>query len=112
MHRLLDFITENGLTNLPLKGENFTWSNSHEVASRSRLDKLLLLANWEDKFPSLCQRRLPRLLSDHFWILLKGGNFQRGKRPLRFENVWLKEEENSCVPGGSLIISKVLLVTF
>ena len=45
-----------------------------------------------DKFPSVSQQRLPRLLSDHFPIVLEGGSFQRGRRPFRFENMWLKDE--------------------
>ena len=35
---------------------------------------------------------MPRLLSDHFSIILEGGSFQRGRRPFRFENMWLKDE--------------------
>ena len=49
-------------------------------------------ADWEEKFPSVCQRRLSRLLSDHFPILLEGGNLHGGKKPFRFENMWLKDE--------------------
>ena len=49
-------------------------------------------ADWEDKFPSISQQRLPRLLSDHFPIVLEGGSFQRGRMPFRFENIWLKDE--------------------
>ena len=29
---------------------------------------------------------------DHFPIILEGGNFHRGMRPFRFENMWLKDE--------------------
>ena len=49
-------------------------------------------ADWEEKFPSICQRHLSRLLSDHFPILLEGGNLHGGKKPFRFENMWLKDE--------------------
>ena len=36
---------------------------------------------------------MSRLLSDHFPIVLEGGSFQpRGRRPFRFENMWLKDE--------------------
>ena len=38
------------------------------------------------------QRRMSRLCSDHFPIVLEGGSFQRGSRPFRFENMWLKDE--------------------
>ena len=32
------------------------------------------------------------MLSDHFPILLEGGNLLGGKKPFRFENMWLKDE--------------------
>ena len=51
-----------------------------------------MTANWEIKFPSVCQKQLFRLFLDHFSILLEGGNFHRGRRPFRFENMWLKDE--------------------
>ena len=73
-------------------GGNFTWSNSREVASRSILDRFLLSADWEEKFPFVCQCQLSRLLSNHFPILLEGGNLQGGKKSFRFENMWLKDE--------------------
>ena len=92
MHQLSDFISKHGLIDLPLEGGSFTWSNSLEVVSRSRLDRFLVTRTWEVKFPSICQKRLSRLLSDHFPIILEGGNFHRGMRPFRFENMWLKDE--------------------
>ena len=88
-----DFISEKGLIDLPLEGGTFTWSNSREVESKARLDRFLFSADWEDKFPTVCQRRMSRLLLDHFPIVLEGGSFhQRGRRPFRFENMWLKDE--------------------
>ena len=92
MHRFSAFISEQSFINLPLVRGNFTWSNSRKVASRSRLDRFLLSTDWEEKFPSVCQHRLSRLLSDHFPIPLEGGNLQGGKKPFRFKNMWLKDE--------------------
>ena len=92
MHRFSAFISKQSLIDPPLVVGSFTWSNSREVASRSRLDRLLLLADWEEKFPSVCQRSLSRLLLNHFPILLEGGNLHGGKKLFRFENMWLKGE--------------------
>ncbi|XP_075664335.1 uncharacterized protein LOC142633928 [Castanea sativa] len=50
------------------------------------------IVTWEDKFPTVSQRRLSKLCSDHFPIVLEGGSFQRGSMPFRFENMWLKDE--------------------
>ena len=71
MHQFFDFISKHGLIDLPLEGGSFTWSNSREAVSRSRLDRFLVTPTWEVKFPSACQKRLSRLLSDHFLILLE-----------------------------------------
>ena len=92
MRRFSAFISKQSLVDLPLVGGTFTRSNSREVASRSRLDRFLLSTDWEENFLSVCQRHLSRLLSDHFPILLEGGNLHGGKKPFRFENMWLKDE--------------------
>ena len=92
MHLFSYFISKHGLIDLPLEGGNFTWSNSREVVSRSRLDRFLVIANWGAKFLSVCQKRLSRLVSDHCPIILEGYNFHRGKRPFWFENMWLTDE--------------------
>ncbi|KAK4582883.1 hypothetical protein RGQ29_025877 [Quercus rubra] len=81
MREFSNFISEQGLIDLPLQGGSFTWSNSREVASKARLDRFLFSANWEDK-----------LCSDHFPIVLEGGSFQRGSMLFRFEKMWLKNE--------------------
>ena len=80
------------MIDLLLEGGTFTWSNSREVALKARLDRFLFSVDWEDKFPTVHQRRLSRLLSDYFLIVLEGGSFHRGRRPFRFENMWLKDE--------------------
>jgi hypothetical protein len=56
----------------------------------SHIDRFLYSDNWEDLFPTIIQKRLPRLLSDHFPIILECGDFSRGKCPFHFENMWLK----------------------
>jgi hypothetical protein len=43
-------------------------------------------------FLQLFKRRLPRLLSNHFPIILECGQLQKCKWPFRFENMWLKAD--------------------
>ncbi|KAL4609846.1 hypothetical protein ACB092_08G010200 [Castanea dentata] len=82
MREFSNFISEQGLINLPLQGGTFTWSNFREVVSKARLDRFLFSADWEDKFPIVSQKRLSRLCSDHFPIVLEGLGL--GGIPIRF----------------------------
>jgi hypothetical protein len=83
------FIFSMGLLDLSLEGGNFTWSNAR---SKSRLDRFLCSPSFVDHFSRTVQKRLPRLLSDHFPILLSCGFLQRRQCPFRFETMWLKSE--------------------
>lgn len=48
--------------------------------------------NWEEQFPDIVQRRLPRLLSDHFPLMLDCGVSTRSGGNFKFEKTWLKFE--------------------
>jgi hypothetical protein len=50
------------------------------------------LLEWEEYFLDVSQRRLPRLLSDHFPLMLDCGVGSRGSRYFKFENMWLQSE--------------------
>jgi exonuclease III len=89
MRDFSDFIFSMGLFDLPLEGGNFTWSNAR---SKSRLDRFLCSPSFVDHFSRIVQKRLPRILSDHFPILLSCGFLQRRQSPFRFESMWLKSE--------------------
>jgi hypothetical protein len=77
------------LVDLPLVGGSFTWLRP---LSWSKIDRFLVSSEWEAKFSSVSQKRLPRLCSDHFLILVDCGDFNGGGRPFKFENMWLKSE--------------------
>ncbi|KAG6638742.1 hypothetical protein CIPAW_10G055400 [Carya illinoinensis] len=74
---------------LPLLGGEFTWSNGR---GWSRLDRFLVSPSWEAYFPNLSQKCLPRVLSDHFPIVLDCGRINGRRRPFKFENMWLAAE--------------------
>ncbi len=92
MQDFSDFISHFGLLDIPLEGGSFTWSNNRTDVSMSRIDRFLYSTDWEDHFPAIHQKRLPRLLSNHYLIMLECGDFSRGKRPFCFENMWLKSD--------------------
>jgi hypothetical protein len=92
MHEFSDFISKCGLMDIPMEGGLFTWSNNRETAASSRIDRFLFSPDWADHFVLVTQQRLPRLLSDHYPILLDCGRIIGGKSPFRFENMWLQED--------------------
>ena len=89
MNDFSDFISLRGLMDNPLEGGLYTWSNSN---STSRIDRFLFSPVLVDYFTHFSQKRLPRVLSDHFPILLESGSHRRGRIPFCFENMWLKAE--------------------
>ena len=90
VYNFFDFFSFNGLMDIPLKGGSYTWSNS---LSGSRIDCFLFSSKWEEHYPNIHQKRLVRVLSDHFSISLEGGDIRKGRRLFRFENIWLQVDD-------------------
>lgn len=84
-----DFISDLELVDFPLMGCVLTWSNNQ---TWSRLHRFSVSPKWESHYLEVCQKRLPRLCSNHFPILLDFGGIQGGRNYLKFKNVWLKTE--------------------
>jgi len=90
MRDFCDFISDQGLMDFPLAGGSYTWSISCDPPVWSKIDRFLVSPNWEARFPVTSQKRLSRLYSDHFPILLNCAHFSARSRPFKFENMWLK----------------------
>ena len=56
------------------------------------IDRFLISPDWEARFLGVSQKRLLRICSDHFPLLLDSVNGPRDKRLFKFENMWLKKE--------------------
>ena len=74
---------------IPLEGGLYTLSNTF---SSSRIDRFLVFLLLADHFTQFSQKRMSRVLSDHFPILMDGGIQRRGRIHFRFENMWLRVE--------------------
>jgi hypothetical protein len=80
MMEFSDFIFEQGLMDLLAVGGTFTWSINRDSPFWPIIDRFLDSLGWESKFPHLFQKRLHRLCSYHFSIVLDCGGFQGGKK--------------------------------
>ena len=87
MYGFSDFVSLHGLMDIHVEGGFYTWSNT---SSASRLDQFLFSPLLVDHFTWFTQKRMSRVLSDYFPILLEGGSQRRGRIPFRFENMWLR----------------------
>ena len=79
MFKFLDFIAKHSLIDLPLVGGEYTWFRDSDSPFMSRLDRVLITANWEEHFLDVTQRTLLRVVSDHCPLLVEAGGMSRGK---------------------------------
>lgn len=71
----------------------FTWEGGSGNNRLARLDRFLVSVDGENCFENLTQKLLLRPVSDHFAIILAGGELQLpAPIPFRFENMWLKAD--------------------
>jgi len=90
MLEFYDFINSCGLIELPLEDGCFTWSGHEDVPVLSRIDCFLFSIECEGHCQGVHQVILPKIISDHFQILLWMGTTHVAKRSFKFENVWLE----------------------
>ena len=84
------FIDGFNLVDLPLNGGLYTWCNASANPSMSRIDRVLVSTDWEEHYPDVVQKLLPKPISDHYLVLLEARGMARGKSLFKFENMWLK----------------------
>jgi hypothetical protein len=81
------------LREVSMTGRQFTWANSLPDPTYEKLDRVLMDANWESKFPMVSVRALQRIegFSDHAPILLTTGTPKPlGNHRFKSEHGWLQ----------------------
>ena len=72
MRRFSEVIEELNLKDLPSFGGQFTWFSGLNSQATFRLDRFPITNEWENHFSSVFQSALPRITSNHCFILLEG----------------------------------------
>jgi hypothetical protein len=83
------------LREVSMIGRQFTWANSPSDPTYEKLDRILMDADWESKFPMVFVRALERIegLSDHAPILLTTGVPKPpSNHRFKFELGWLQRD--------------------
>jgi hypothetical protein len=79
---------------LALSERRFTWASSAEKPTFEKLDRILVITDWEQNFPISMVEALTRELSDHTPLLLNTGDTaHRGNtHQFKFELGWLTRD--------------------
>lgn len=87
------FISANGLMEIKQSGPRFTWTNKQARPIMVNLDRILVSASWEMRFPLCNSISLTRVGSDHCPIVFEtGDNVIRKQKRFFFEKKWFEQE--------------------
>ena len=82
------------LRELELTCSKYMWANYAEVPTYEKLDHILVITDWEQKFPLAAVQALTREISDHTPLLLDSGEPSHRGNVLNFnfELEWLTRD--------------------
>jgi hypothetical protein len=82
------------LKKLQMSGRNYTWANNLANPTYEKLDRVLIITEWEEKFSLTMVRALTREVSDHTPLLLNSGESSlMATQPIfKFELGWLLQD--------------------
>ncbi|XP_020236162.1 uncharacterized protein LOC109815778 [Cajanus cajan] len=86
------FIAQMELEDVPLAGRKYTWYKPNGRV-KSRIDRVLVLLGWLERWPRVAQLVLNRGISDQCTILMRNREIDWGPKPWRFFNFWLNDSE-------------------
>lgn len=84
-----DFIHEQELTELPIKGRTYTWSNMQQNPLLEQLDWFFMTLNWTTSFPNTMVNPLGRLVFDHIPCSVVIQTKIPKSKLFRFETYWI-----------------------
>ena len=87
MRHLKDFVFDMQLIDLEIN-QQFTWLRRNAA---SRIDRVLVTKEFIDVFPNLRVHCKPRVLSDHYSLIISSTAVVRGPIPFRSLDCWLED---------------------
>jgi exonuclease III len=73
---------------IELIGRKFTWTNSHESPTMTRIDRAFAIAEWEESYVHPTAQSLSSSVSDHCPLLITSLAPTRPQPKFRFESLW------------------------
>jgi hypothetical protein len=78
----------------------FTWSNNQATPTLVKLDRVLMSGSWENIFPLVKVKKLPRNISDHNPLVVDSENLSKKMQSsFVFEIGWLKHPDFKQIIG-------------
>lgn len=87
-----DFIREQNLIELPIKGRRFTWSNMQDSPLLEQLDWFFTSMNWTSVYPATFVESQGKPISDHTPCVVSIQTKIPASKIFRFENYWVAHE--------------------
>jgi exonuclease III len=84
-----DFIRAQNLTELPIKGRKYTWSNMQDDPLLEQLDRFFTSLHWTSSYPSTLVTPQGKPTSDHIPCVITIQTQIPGSKVFRFENYWI-----------------------
>ena len=88
MLKFNDIIRSQHLTELPIKGRSFTWSNMQASPLLEQLDWFFTSLHWTTSFPATFVNPQGKPTSDHTPCVVSIQTSIPGSKLFRFENYW------------------------
>jgi hypothetical protein len=87
-----EFDSNQELKEIYMHGRLFTWSNERRVPTMSKIDRALILVDWDPAFLDVLLQAISTSISNHALLHLSMNVSHKPKRRFKFELFWLNLE--------------------
>jgi hypothetical protein len=95
-----NLICKHNLVEIHMVSGGFTWSNNQETPTLVKLDRVLMSGSWENIFPLVKVKKLPKNVSDHNPLVVDSKNLvKKTQSSFVFEIGWLNHSDFKQIIG-------------